>query len=244
MNKLKKLREKGWLPTLVSSSIFLLLAAYACSGWVWPEENSVLSVLRHGQNHDMKEWMRIFSDMGRGRFLLPLAACPLLYLIARKDWRCALFLVACDGASLLNPLLKVMFHRVRPVLPNGHVADWNYGFPSGHATLSSALFLGVSYIAWRYYKQGKMKSWVLAVIAVTGISFCLTIGFSRIYLQAHYPTDVLGGWLSSIAWVSCMRVLFLGPKATEPAPMESLLNNEEKAEEKGTEYASPLKVLV
>ncbi len=91
----------------------------------------------------------------------------------------------------LNTLLKMLLHRRRP--GNLHITTLglnSYSFPSGHA-FGTVIFYGLfSYLSLHYLAQP-----LASVIAATLWALILSIGVSRIYLAAHYPTDVLGGWL-------------------------------------------------
>lgn len=95
----------------------------------------------------------------------------------------------------LNLLAKAFFRRDRPLETLLH--EPNYSFPSGHASGSMAFAVAVIILLW----PSRWRWW--AVIA--GISFTLLVGVSRIYLGAHYPSDVLGGWMASLAWVLGLR---------------------------------------
>ena len=68
-----------------------------------------------------------------------------------------------------------------------------YSFHSGHAMASMALSASVIFLLW------KTKYRLLAIII--GALYILTIGLTRMYLGEHYPSDILAGWLISLAWV-------------------------------------------
>jgi len=97
------------------------------------------------------------------------------------------------GVMLLNAIaieaIKLIVHRARPI--NGLIQESSYAFPSGHAATALVFFGFLIYFAIKYLKPKKQKS-------IT-ISLCLLmivlIGFSRIYLNTHWLTDVLGGFL-------------------------------------------------
>lgn len=118
------------------------------------------------------------------------------YLFLRKHfWKAVFFALAMGGAMGLNLLAKAFFRRDRPLETLLH--EPNYSFPSGHASGSMAFAVAVIILLW----PSRWRWW--AVIA--GISFTLLVGVSRIYLGAHYPSDVLGGWMASLAWVLGLR---------------------------------------
>lgn len=117
------------------------------------------------------------------------------YFIYKRRWHKLVFLLyALVGAVLLNVLLKSIFLRDRPDLWEHLVVEDSYSFPSGHAMASSALALALIALGWKT----KFRWMILAAACF----FVVFIGFSRLYLGVHYPTDVIAGWLVSTAWVS------------------------------------------
>ena len=92
-----------------------------------------------------------------------------------------------------------MFHRARPTLEHPLVELPSYSFPSGHA-LGGTVFYGfAAVLLWSYVAP---KVWRV-VIATVVIVLVLMVGFSRVYLGAHYPTDVLAGFLEGVAARLC-----------------------------------------
>ena len=93
-------------------------------------------------------------------------------------------------ASLIQKALKVTFHRARPDLALHLISQGGYSFPSGHS-FTVLIFYGMII----YLCRSNMKSRAAANLT-TALLACLIplIGFSRIYLGVHFPTDVLGGW--------------------------------------------------
>ncbi len=102
------------------------------------------------------------------------------------------------GGSLLNIFLKHIFHRQRPVLENPLVTLTSYGFPSGH-TMGATLFYGLMAL----FAVGWCVSWQSRVLAgnIAG-ALILLVGLSRIYLGAHYLSDVMGAMAAAIVWLA------------------------------------------
>lgn len=138
--------------------------------------------------------------------LLTLVGGVLLY---HHHWRLSsnqlrrelLYLVITpSGSFLLNRTLKLFFHRERPHLWEVFAPDLSYAFPSGHAMSSTALVMVLIVLTWNTRWR-----WTMLVI---GSLFVFAIGWTRIYLGMHYPSDVLAGWLLAIAWsISTMLVI-------------------------------------
>jgi undecaprenyl-diphosphatase len=117
------------------------------------------------------------------------------WLIARRRLVDALTLtVLTAGSGAWIGLLKLVFHRPRPTILPHLVLETDFGFPSGHAMISVAFYGMIAYLLLR---RSRRRLPVLAAYAVlVGL-----IGFSRLYLGVHWPTDVLGGYILGGAWL-------------------------------------------
>jgi len=127
---------------------------------------------------------------------LPTAGGVTLYLLYRKNWweLFTFFLVAGVGEIILI-LLKLFFQRPRP-MPQ-MVAAHGYSFPSNHAFTAMIVYGFLIYIAWKSIKVGAVK-FIIFSISMLLIIF---VGISRIYLNVHWLTDVLGGYAAGFAWL-------------------------------------------
>jgi undecaprenyl-diphosphatase len=143
--------------------------------------------------------MRIITTFGSSVALIPLGlAVGAWYRWGRHRPRpLALLTVAYGGSFLLSQAVKSLTRRARPpaTLAIGHFTG--YAFPSGHATEAAAVYGMLAVVVaggtprWRQ----KVTVWALAVLTVT------IIGISRLYLSAHWLTDVLGGWALGSVWL-------------------------------------------
>lgn len=122
-----------------------------------------------------------------------------LYLWRRREryWVLALW-VSVFGGLLLNIILKLVFHRARPHFDDPLLTLTTYSFPSGH-TMNATVLYG----ALATFVFAKSKRWPLRLIALgLAITLILLVGFSRIYLGAHYLSDVLGAMAEGLAWIA------------------------------------------
>lgn len=114
-----------------------------------------------------------------------------------RYWVAALW-VSVFGGLLLNRTLKLVFHRARPHFDDPLLTLTSYSFPSGH-TMIATVFYG----ALAAFVFAKSKSWPLRIFAaVLAITLIVLVAFSRVYLGAHYLSDVLGAMAEGLAWIA------------------------------------------
>jgi len=114
----------------------------------------------------------------------------------------ALLVAAFGGAVVVNGLLKLLFHRSRPELSFVHLDT--YSFPSGHAAAAAATFTaGAWLLALRRPNVRARVLLALAAAVLIGI-----VGFSRLYLGAHYLSDVLAGFSFGLGWATLCLIAY------------------------------------
>jgi membrane-associated phospholipid phosphatase len=137
------------------------------------------------------------SFMGSEAVLIGGSLLVALFLIQRRWGAAGMLLLITLGAQLLNDVLKEVFHRTRPEPLAGWIASQQYSFPSGHAMVSAAFYGYLAYLAWRLLPG--VWRWVAAVGLLLLV---VAIGVSRLYLQAHFLSDVIAGYLSGGLWTN------------------------------------------
>jgi undecaprenyl-diphosphatase len=108
-----------------------------------------------------------------------------------------LIAITVIGGSLLMGVLKISFHRPRPQPFFDTLLPASYSFPSGHALLSFCLYGAAAAL----FSADQKKLWVRIAIWTVAAVLVGAIGFSRVYLGVHYPSDVLAGYLGALVWV-------------------------------------------
>jgi undecaprenyl-diphosphatase len=146
---------------------------------------------------------------GSGYALFPLAAIFGFVLWPRGARWAGFYLIAALAGWGLSSALKALFARPRPTVTT-HLdgAGW-WSFPSGH-TMESTIVLGLGLLL----VTGGMASRPAARrIRLLGAVVLAAIGFSRVYLGVHYPSDVLAGWLAGGAYVAAALAAFSAGRA-------------------------------
>jgi undecaprenyl-diphosphatase len=107
------------------------------------------------------------------------------------------WVAAIAGNAVLNHVLKGIFERARPVHDFGFAQVPGFSFPSGHSSGSMVLYGMLGYLGLRMLPP----RWrVLSVMAAAAV--VVTVACSRIFVRAHFPTDVLAGLCSGAAWLA------------------------------------------
>lgn len=195
----------------VAGWIFLVVADRVTEGEPGHVDTSALRSLREPTDPSdpvgprwVEEAARDVTALGGYAVLILLVASVVGYqMLARHYHAAALVLVATFGGLGLSYLLKGFYDRPRPdVVPHLiHVSSES--FPSGHAMLSAVVYLTLGALLARLVEGRWIKFYFVAVAVI----LTLLVGFSRVYLGVHYPTDVVAGWAAGVAWaVVCWLV--------------------------------------
>ncbi len=210
-------RALRWLRTNVDLFTLIVLAILVITSWVVAE---LADEVQEGATHRWDNWVlrqfrrpadittpigpEWFRDAWRDITALGSSAVLALvtlgvagYLLLRRQHHTLVLLViATLGGAGLALLLKSLFSRPRPPFASEDIYTMTSSFPSGHSMLSAVVYLTLGALLARTTNRYRHKVYFLGVaVVVTGL-----IGFSRVYLGAHYPTDVLGGWGFGLIW--------------------------------------------
>ncbi|WP_027500967.1 phosphatase PAP2 family protein [Rhodococcus sp. UNC363MFTsu5.1] len=139
----------------------------------------------------------VITNLGGTVASLVVTTVIVLALLARGHRAEALLVGgAMFTGQLVMSLLKLAFGRARPPEPERLVVEVTHSFPSGHAMMSSILVCVVGAVIVRLAGPRWRNPAVFAGLAL----WTLAIGLSRVYLGAHWLTDVIAGWLFGAAW--------------------------------------------
>lgn len=149
------------------------------------------------------DWAVSVTDLTSAPVVAILLAVVMVALMLRGRRPEALALVASAFLSeIVAQLLKHAIARARP--PGALVEASGFSYPSGHASLSMAVYATLGFLAARWVR-GAARIAVLVAAAVVVVA----VGWSRVFLGAHYPSDVVAGWLvgaGSAVTAGCLAV--------------------------------------
>ena len=150
-------------------------------------------------------FMVLMSTIGGPVGVGVIAVIAMIALVIRKRYRWLIYLaVTAGGGALLNLELKHYFERARPDVAEMLRRAHGYSFPSGHAMGSTVVFGALSYLAFRTAVHWKWKTASLAL----GVTLILAVALSRVYLGAHWISDVAAGIACGGMWVAINTVAY------------------------------------
>ena len=191
----------GFLVTLVTTSGLVVLHDQILNASFQHRDQAIQSWVHGFARPMLTEMMRGLSWIGSPIMLVPTItlAVALLWRLRRKD-DALLVAAAALGGVALDEVMKLHFKRLRPDLPWAFVHEHSFSFPSGHSTLAIVMYGVIVYKA-----EVKLRSkWAKAALIVGACLMAMGIGFSRVYLGAHYPSDVAGGYFVGAVWLAAV----------------------------------------
>lgn len=159
---------------------------------------AIMDAIHKTDSAPMNHMMELATHLGSHTAVGTAAGLTALALLRKNRTHDAwTVIVSTAGAMALNSTLKAIFARQRPQelfrqirLPKSH------SFPSGHSLLSAATYPIVAH----HLVQHRSTNLQMIVLTTTGVTI-LSVGFSRIYLGVHFPSDVLGGFAAGLGWL-------------------------------------------
>ncbi len=188
-------------------------------GWIISYNHAVYSLLQSIHVRVLDDIMVGFTIIGDKRVLLPAAGLLFIYMLAsRRWWEATHWLLLMAGAAASIELFRKIIHSPRP--PLGALADTTYSYPSGHAVLSLVFY---GFLASLLSNQLKTEDearpfWIAGILIVI-------ISFTRIYLGAHWLSDIVGSLLLGFIWTLFITLSYRRrtPKPQSPKKLSIII---------------------
>lgn len=184
---------------------FVAVAELVKAGATQSFDNAVMFWVRDHRAPWVDRAMIELTALGNWTVVGMVGAVAALFLtLTRHKHSAALLVVSIAGGIFINGALKAVFSRPRPDVFEWQTLATSSSFPSGHATAAALVYGTVAYLAARLHK----RRWARFLTMFVALVFILLVCTSRVYLGVHYPSDVLGGVISALAWAAfCMATL-------------------------------------
>lgn len=172
-------------------------------GFNW--DTAILFAIHDTAETELDRIAATLTHLGSLWILLPVTIAIAIAYGWQQQWRFAAYILfAVMSNGLLNAIAKGWMHRLRPDLwepINPPVTD--YAFPSGHAMSSMTFAATLVIFTW----GSRWRGWTIALSSL----LVLIVGWTRLYLGVHFPSDILGGWILGMAWSCILAQLFQIP---------------------------------
>jgi undecaprenyl-diphosphatase len=236
-------RLRGDVVVTTAAVVFTVLAVAVRSGW------TPLLDLDAAVAHDLNavvaprpaliRTLTAVTTLGSAGVLVWLIVLALILLLIRRRFSLAAFLAASgSGALILDPTLKALIGRLRPVVEHPVAVGGGNSFPSGHS-LDSFICYGALLLVF-LPAFPRRRRWI-PVAAASAI--IVLIGLTRILLGVHFVSDVLGAWSAGTAWLGLTVFAFELHRARTgrrvPQPLTEGLEPEAAADVEPAETTRP-----
>lgn len=175
---------------IISFLLFLMILFFVQKRDILKFDEPVAAFIIRKRTPSLDKFFRFFTELGKS---IPTSFIMILLLLIpgiRNTIGVNVVLSTMLAATLVF-VIKKIFRRERP-RTNRLVEESDHSFPSGHAATSVALYLGLAINAVVVLDFSSL-------FLILGLIPALCIGFSRVYLGIHYPTDVIGGFLFGLS---------------------------------------------
>jgi undecaprenyl-diphosphatase len=193
-------------------AFMLVLTGVLSHGALANADISVMSLMRELRNAPADAFLIPITMLGDAVVAIPVMVTIVAWLLWHRAWRAALAsTVVFAGGKLLSTLLKLEVHRLRP--GDFYSGVESFSFPSGHTTTTALTFGVLAVLA-----SHAMSRWSRSLVyAACGI-IVITIAYTRVYLGAHWLTDVLGGVFFGVVLVAAfgMAIEAIPPRRIKP----------------------------
>lgn len=228
LNLLRRLESRALILLMALAAAvwaFLAIADEMAEGGTMAIDRRLLLMLRvPGDISDplggrsLEEAMRDLTALGGFTVLtLVTVVAVAAFLLHRKRLQALILAGTVLISQVCSEQLKHLYGRPRPdLVPHGSYV-YSASFPSGHSMLSGATYLTLAMLVASLEPRRATK----ALVFVLAVVLMVAIGFSRVYLGVHWPSDVLAGWCAGaaaafLAWLALLRLQPLAAKPGEP----------------------------
>lgn len=200
-------QKKKWviLLNLFGFSLFtIMLINVLTEGYMLTVDRWVHAHIHVLRTPLMTEWVTMLTNTNGMMNSYIFAFCVILLLVYNK-WYAEIwfYLGSTLGSTALFISIKYLIQRTRPL--SDVIQETGYSFPSGHTTMATAMAIALYVVFSRHITSNTLKMLFLTACLIWPV----LIGFSRIYLSAHWSSDVLGAFGLGIFWVTLLYMFYI-----------------------------------
>ena len=212
---------RTFIATLSTVGLAICIVILLGLGWlcqeVWEKEafsfdTTLLLKIHQWANPGLDQLMLSITRLGNPEVAVGVIGASFIWLWWKhRRVEAKMFAIACVGAVILNQGLKLIFAKPRPTLWPHLITETSFSFPSGHVL---GTLVAYGFLAYVFASQFR---WATAAIYGGAIMLIAAIGFSRLYLGVHWPTDILSGYGVGFLWlITCITLLKIQLRPAAP----------------------------
>ena len=196
LNNIKEFFVKNarWIIVVVCLVIFCFILENVLDKEIQKFDNAIYNLISKTINDPITVFAKIITTIGAAYVIIPVCIISVICFWKKKEAK----YIAVNLITIFfsNQLLKRIVERPRP---EGFriVEELGYSFPSGHSMVSMGFYGFFIYLIYKKVKNKYIKWISISLISL----LILLIGISRIYIGVHYASDVLAGFVLSIAYL-------------------------------------------
>ena len=191
------------LIVFIATLVFIGVAVGVQTGYLDGFDDAVRYRVYSMRSDKLTVFWRFITHSG-DRYVVIILGIILLLIKSLREKYGVKFAIAALSSTALYQIMKYIFQRPRPDLALRLIEQGGYSFPSGHSMNCLVSYGILIYLLLKYCENRR-----LAKILSVGLGLLtILIGFSRVYVGVHYPTDIIGGWSLGIAVLVAMIYAF------------------------------------
>lgn len=210
MERLKEIvkNNKRWIIAAICMVVFLIILEDVLDNEIVNFDKAVYSFVISTKTDIVTSFFKNVTFLGSAVPLISI--CIVSFIVLKNKKIAALILANLTISAALNLLLKNVIRRDRPI---GYrlIEESGFSFPSGHSMASMAFYGLIIYFVIRFVKNRALKIFLSIMLSL----LIILIGMSRIYLGVHYPSDVLAGFVFTVAYLIFYITIILKPIVNE-----------------------------
>lgn len=193
------MNKKMILVLSIALSVFAITAYLIMTKETLAFDTAIREYSYRIRNDGLTHIFKLLTYIGNWQTITILCFLSLLIKAVRKNFGLPLTATAII-TTIVQKTLKAAFHRQRPDVALHLINQGGYSFPSGHSMTSVVFYGMLIFLCRRYIKNKRISNIITALL----ILLILLIGYSRVYLGVHYPTDIVGGWSIGISLLTAL----------------------------------------
>lgn len=186
-------------------AFFFILALVFITIWICIQTGSIQTfdsyiyqLVKNMRTDMLTAILKGITELGStvGLFFIALITVIIMFILKKRKIAIGVTLNLLIS-SITYVVLKNIFQRPRPPIEERLIEETGYSFPSGHSTNNMAFYVFAIYLIYKNIKNRKIRNVLCVILGIIPI----LIGFSRVYLRVHYPSDVISGFCLGIILV-------------------------------------------